>query len=357
MATIRDVAQEAGVSVATVSRVLNGTARVADHTRARVERVVAKLEYWPHVAAQSLNTSRTHTLGVLLPDLHGQFFSEVIRGVDQGAREQGFQILVSSSHADVNTLMTGARAMVGRVDGLIVMAPDQATTASMAPLARRFPVILLNPHHPVEGCGTISVANFEGAVDIVTHLIASGHRSIGIVKGPAGNMDAEERLRGYRHALETSDLVPHPAFEFAGDFSESSGFMAGMEIARLKSRPTAVFATNDGMATGLLSALLQQGVEVPRDIAVAGFDDIPIAQFLNPGLTTVHVDAFALGKQAVQMLLGTLRDATPLSPSHETLPVKLILRQSSRSKPTMVSGSTSGSRAVSRPVPGGGIRS
>src|SRR5215831_19109729 len=119
MATIRDVAQAAGVSVATVSRVLNRSERVADDTRARVERVMAKLEYWPHGAAQSLNTSRTHTLGVLLPDLHGQFFSEVIRGVDQGAREHGFQILVSSSHADVETLMTGARAMAGRVDGLI----------------------------------------------------------------------------------------------------------------------------------------------------------------------------------------------------------------------------------------------
>ena len=355
MATIRDVAQKAGVSVATVSRVLNGSEAVADKTRARVERVVAKLEYWPHGAAQSLNTSRTHTLGVLLPDLHGQFFSEVIRGVDQGAREQGFQILVSSSHADVETLMTGARAMAGRVDGLIVMAPDEATTAGMTRVARRFPVILLNPHHPVEGCGTISVANFEGAVDIVFHLIQNGHRSIGIIKGPQGNMDAEERLRGYRHALRKSGVRPHAEFEFAGDFSEASGFLAGLEIAKLSVRPTAVFATNDGMATGLLSALRQHGVEIPDNIAVVGFDDIPIAQFLSPGLTTVHVDAFALGKQAVQMLLGTLQAAQPAAPRHEILPVKLILRQSSRTKPKPVTGSISRSRTASRPVtPGGG---
>jgi len=355
MATIRDVAQAAGVSVATVSRVLNGTARVAEDTRARVEHVVAKLEYWPHGAAQSLNTSRTNTLGVLLPDLHGQFFSEVIRGVDQGAREQGFQILVSSSHADVNTLLAGARSMVGRVDGLIVMAPDQATTASMAPLARKFPVILLNPHHPVEGCGTISVANFEGAVDIVLHLIQNGHRSIGIIKGPNGNMDAEERLRGYRHALQMSGLCPDPDFEFAGDFSEASGFLAGGQIATSRVRPTAVFATNDGMATGLLSALRQHGIEVPEDIAVAGFDDIPIAQFLSPGLTTVHVDAFALGKQSVQMLLGTLGDEKTSVLRHELLPVKLILRQSSLSKSKTVPGPTSRSRATPRPMtPGGG---
>jgi LacI family transcriptional regulator, galactose operon repressor len=355
MATIRDVAQAAGVSVATVSRVVNGTATVADATRARVEQVVAKLEYWPHGAAQSLNTSRTHTLGVLLPDLYGQFFSEVIRGVDQGAREHGFQILVSSSHADVDTLMTGARAMAGRVDGLIVMAPDQATTAGMARLTRRFPVILLNPHHPVDGCSTISVANFQGAVDVVSHLIRNGHRSIGIVKGPKGNMDAEERLRGYRHALRKSGFEANPAFEFAGDFSEASGFMAGQDIAKLRSRPSAVFATNDGMATGLLSALRQHGVDVPQDIAVVGFDDIPIAQFLNPGLTTVHVDAFALGQHAVQMLVGTLRGTEPAPPRHETLPVKLILRHSSRNRSKTISGATSRSRAAPRSLtPGGG---
>ena len=355
MATIRDVAQKAGVSVATVSRVLNGSDVVAEKTRAKVERIVAKLEYWPHAAAQSLNTSRTHTLGVLLPDLHGQFFSEVIRGVDQGAREQGFQILVSSSHADVDTLMTGARSMAGRVDGLIVMAPDQATTAAMKDLAKRFPVILLNPHHPVEGCGMISVANFEGAVDIVSHLVRSGHRAIGIIKGPKGNMDAEERLRGYRHALREAGVTPNPAFEFAGDFSEASGFMAGLEIAKLRVRPTAVFATNDGMATGLLSALHQHGIDVPEGIAVAGFDDIPIAQFLSPGLTTVHVDAFALGKQAVQMLLSTLADEAPLVSRREILPVKLILRQSSKRKSRTVPGPTSRSRATPRPMtPGRG---
>lgn len=354
MATIRDVAEAAGVSVATVSRVLNGSASVADKTKTRVERVVAKLEYWPHGAARSLNTSRSHTLGVLLPDLHGQFFSEVIRGVDQGAREQGFQILVSSSHADLETLMTGARAMSGRVDGLIVMAPDQATALGMSRLARKFPVVLLNPNHSVEGCGTISVANFQGAVTVVEHLIQSGHRQIGIVKGPKGNMDAEERFRGYRHALKKSGLDSVTAFQFAGDFSESSGFQAGEAIARLAKPPTAVFAANDGMATGLLSALRRNKVRVPEDISVVGFDDIPIAQFLTPGLTTVHVDAYALGKRAVQMLLGVLGGAD--APPHETLPVTLVLRQSSRTRLKTVPAASSKSRAASRSTtPGGGV--
>jgi LacI family transcriptional regulator, galactose operon repressor len=358
MATIRDVAEAAGVSVATVSRVLNGSTRVASRTRARVEGVVAKLDYWPHAAARSLNTSRTHTLGVLLPDLHGQFFSEVMRGVDQGAREQGFQILVSSSHADTETLMAGARAMSGRVDGLIVMAPDQATTGTIGRLSRRFPVVLLNPPHPVEGCGVISVANFEGAVGVVEHLIRSGHRAIGIIKGPKENTDAEERFRGYRHALAEAELAPVPAHEFAGDFTETSGFLAGLEIARLQPRPTAIFATNDCMATGLLSALRQTGVDVPEDVAVVGFDDIPIAEFLSPRLTTVHVNAYELGNRAVRMLLKSLGGRGAAPDLYEVLPVKLILRQSCRTGHTQDPAALLGSPAASRAIiSGGGIES
>ena len=328
MATIRDVAEAAGVSIATVSRVMNGTSRVSDPTRKRVEEAVAKLDYWPHGAARSLTTSRTQTVGVLLPDLHGQFFSEVIRGIDQGAREAGFHILVSSSHAEAETLLLGARAMSGRVDGLIVMAPDRETTRAIGALSRKFPVVLLNPHHPVEGCGTISVANFEGAVNVVALVIRNGHRSIGIVKGPKGNMDAEERLRGFRHALERDGIEAVPAFEFPGDFSEASGFMAGMEIARMNPRPSAVFAANDCMAAGLLSAFRKADLDVPGDVTVVGFDDIPIAEFLTPRLTTVHVDANALGRRAVSMLLTAVSDPHRAASRHEFLPVSIVVRQS-----------------------------
>ena len=293
-----------------------------------MDRAVTKLDYWPHGAARSLTTSRTHTLGVLLPDLHGQFFSEIMRGVDHGAREEGFQILISSSHADAETLLSGARAMSGRVDGLIVMAPDPETTRAIGALSRKFPIVLLNPHHPVDGCGTISVANFDGAVHVVEHVIQSGHHSIGIVKGPKGNMDAEERFRGYRHALKQAGLEPDPAFELSGDFSETSGYLAGMEFASMNPRPSAVFAANDCMATGLLSAFRRAGLDVPTDVTVVGFDDIPIAEFLTPRLTTVHVDAYALGRRAVLMLLKSVRDPHRTPSPQELVPVNLVVRQS-----------------------------
>jgi LacI family transcriptional regulator len=337
MATIRDVAEAAGVSVATVSRVLNGTAPVADSTRLRVEQAVARFDFWPHAAARSLTTSRTHTLGILLPDLHGQFFSEIIRGIDQGARETGFQILVSSSHADAGALMLGARAMSGRVDGLVAMAPDRDTTTVIARLSRKFPVVLLNPHHPIEVCATIAVANFDGAVAMVKHLLARGHRSIGMVTGPLGNMDAEERWRGYRHALKEAGIAPQARLQFQGDFTESSGFRAGLAIAALSRPPAAVFAANDGMAVGLLSAFRQQGIEVPGRIAVAGFDDIPIAEFVVPRLTTVHVDAFALGLRAVKMLTAFIRRSPAGPPPHQKLPVRLVVRQSCGAKRESVS--------------------
>jgi LacI family transcriptional regulator len=333
MATIRDVAEAAGVSVATVSRVLNGSTRVSGSTRQRVEDAVARLDFWPHAAARSLTTSRTHTLGVLLPDLHGQFFSEVIRGIDRGARERGLQILVSSSHADVETLMLGARAMSGRVDGLIAMAPDPDTPAALARLSRRFPLVLLNPHHPVEGCAAISVANFEGAVEMVTRFVACGHRSVGIITGPKGNTDAGERERGYRHALEEAGLTPDPRFTFAGDFTEASGFETGLRIAKLSTRPTAVFAANDCMAIGLLSAFRQAGVEVPWEVAVAGFDDIPIAEFVAPPLSTVHVDAFDLGSRAVSMLMEAANGSGGAPRPQLRVPVHLVVRRSCGTRP------------------------
>ncbi|MBK8229393.1 MAG: LacI family DNA-binding transcriptional regulator [Candidatus Eisenbacteria bacterium] len=329
MATIRDVARVAGVSIATVSRVYNGSARVSDETRRKVRAVAAKMDYWPNGAARSLTTARTHSLGVLLPDLYGEFFSEVIRGIDHGARQAKYQILVSSSHADSDALVVASRSMHGRIDGLIAMAPDVASTAAIKQIARNFPVVLLNPRVEVEGCYAISIANFEGAHTMVRHLIAQGHERIAILKGPHGNVDAEERLRGYRSALRESGIHPLPELEFDGDFTEASGHRRAKEILALEGLPTAVFAVNDYMAIGLLSALRDAGVRVPEDIAVTGFDNIAISQYLSPPLTTVQVDAYELGQRAVQQwLLAIEPEGRSTPPRHEVLPATLVIRRS-----------------------------
>ncbi len=208
MVTIRDVARAAGVSIATVSRVFNGSSRVSEETRKAVRAAASKLDYWPNSAARSLTTNRSQVLGVLLPDLFGEFFSEVIRGIDHAARREKLQILVSSSHADTDALLAAARSMRGRIDGLIAMAPDKGSAKAIHQITRKFPVVLLNPRFATNGCSAVSIANFEGARAMVNHLTGLGHRDLAMITGPSGNVDAEERLRGFRTALADAGLEP-----------------------------------------------------------------------------------------------------------------------------------------------------
>lgn len=328
MATIKDVARDAGVSVATVSRVYNGSELVREGTRSRVLEVAGRLGYTPHGAARSLITSRTSTLGVLLPDLYGEFFSEVIRGIDQTAQRHGYHLLVSSSHDEHPMVESALRSMRGRVDGLIVMWPEMDAQTAVRNLPAGFPVVLLNSPMPADGFDVITIANYEGAHAMVRHLLDLGHRRIAIVNGAAGNFDAAERLRGYRAALAEAGLEPEIRLEVAGDFSEASGFHATGELLHRRPRPTAIFAANDSMAIGALSALRQAGLKVPRDVAVAGFDDIPLARYLDPPLSSVHVDISALGEHAALRLLAAMRDKERHQRRSETLPTTLVLRRS-----------------------------
>ena len=327
-ATIKHVAREAGVSVATVSRVMNQSALVAEGTRLTVLEVATRLGYVPHSGARSLITNRTSTIGVLLPDLYGEFFSEVIRGIDQASRKHGYHVLVSSSHADQREIEAVLRSMRGRVDGLILMVPDIQVKPAMALLPEHFPVVLVNCSDTTDLHDAVSVANHDGAYAMVQHLMAQGHRRIAIITGAARNFDAAERLRGYRAALKDAGVALNPALEVAGDFSEGSGFRAAQGLAARAERPTAIFASNDAMAIGALAALRGSGLTVPDDIAVAGFDDIPMSAYVEPPLSSVHVDISALGERATVRLLEALQRSNGHPPRREILPTTLVVRRS-----------------------------
>ena len=328
MATIRDVAEAASVSIATVSRVLNNKARVNEETARRVWTAAADLDYWPNEAARTLTTNRTHVIGVLLPDLHGEFFSEVIRGIDQAAREAKYQILVSSSHADHHEVMTAAKSMQGRIDGLIFMASDNGLAEAVDRIQGRMPLVLINPRRIVKGMASLRIGNFMGAREAVSHLLRLGHEDIAILKGPSGNIDAEERLRGYRHALAAAGRDLGASREFQGDFREPSGYRAAAEILGGRQRPSAVFACNDMMAIALISAFGGAGLKVPEDIAVVGFDDIAIARFIHPPLTTVRVEAHQLGQRALRRLIASLSGDVTDSATEEVLSATLVVRES-----------------------------
>ncbi len=325
MATIRDVAREAGVSVATVSRVLNGSDRVREATRTLVRRVARELDYSPHGAARSLITSRTHTIGVLLPDLYGEFYSEVIRGIDQRAQRDGYHVLLAGERPELEPAL---RAMRGRVDGLIIMWPELDAELSGGPLLARVPVILLNCPPTDLAHDTIGIANYEGAYAMVRHLAGLGHRRIAHIRGAGHNFDAAERLRGYRAAVRDLGLESDPGLELPGDFSEAAGYDAAVALLDRDVRPTAVFAANDCMAIGALSAFRAAGLRVPEDVAVAGFDDIPMARYMDPALTSVHVDISALGERATARLLEALQEPPDRELRRETLPTTLVVRRS-----------------------------
>ncbi|HST43702.1 MAG TPA: LacI family DNA-binding transcriptional regulator, partial [Luteimonas sp.] len=248
--TIKDVAREAHVSVATVSRALNGHDNVAAAVRARVLQVAGTLRYSPHHAARSLSSRRTGTIGVVLPDLHGEFFSELMRGIDLVARERGLHLLVSSYHGNPVEQGTAMLAMRGRVDGLLVMSPSGPGAGDLDDPLQGLPSVLINtPASVANTHGAISVDNHGGALAMMQHLRAAGHARIAFIAGPADNFDARERRRGYLDASSADGSAP---WVVDGDFSESSGCHAGEQLLAATSRPDAVFAANDMMALGCL---------------------------------------------------------------------------------------------------------
>lgn len=325
-ATIREVAREADVSVATVSRVFTGKGPVRQATQRRIRRAAERLRYVPHGAARSLITRQTQTLGVLLPDLFGEFFSEIIRGVDTTARQAGYHLLVSGSHSDRAETSAMLRAMRGRVDGLIVLSSELDAESIESHLPNQLPVVLLGARRNGGAIHTIDLDNYQGARDMTRHLLALGHRRISFVTGPPSNRDAAERLRGFRDAMRfAGDATAGP--EVAGDFREEGGYRAAGRILRGRPRPSAVFAANDSMAIGLLSAFREKGLRIPEDIALAGFDDIPIARFMTPGLSTVHVPIAELGRSAARCVLQAM-DGRDTRATHETFAAKLVVRGS-----------------------------
>ena len=327
-ASIKAVARLAGVSVATVSRVLNDSGPVKEETRRRILEVVETLNYVPHGAARSLTTKQTDTLGVLLPDIYGEFFSELIRGIDSAARRQGYHVLVSGSHEDREEVQAVLRALRGRVDGLILMTPSADMLEALRSVPSGSPpIVLLNCPPGGLPFDSINVDNHGGAMAMVRHLAGLGHRRIAFIQGPPDNHDARERLRGYREAVRELGLETDSTLEVPGDFSEEAGCRAGEILLKLAARPDAVFAANDAMAIGCLHALRQDGVGVPEEIAVAGFDDVPIARFMSPPLTSVGVPIAELGALALERLLESVRQRGH-SPRHEDLPPVLVVRGS-----------------------------
>jgi len=317
-ATIRDVARRAQVSVASVSRALNNFANVSEHTRARVADAVRELGYVPHAGARSLSLARTNAIGVVLPDLHGEFFSEIVRGMDKEANSRGYLLLLSNLHPGTAQSASALKALRGRVDGMIVMAPHLSEAELAAALPGGTPAILVNT--PTDRQNGIRLDNAAGARAVAEHFLDRGRKRIVHIAGPQANIDAQERSDAFRDALGKKGVQLEVV---QGDFSEESGEAAIRSLIGSGTSFDAVFAANDMMASGVLQALRDAKVAVPTDVAVAGFDDIPLARHI--GLTTVRVRIAELGERAVERLLAVLdgRDEAAVQELHSP---ELIIR-------------------------------
>jgi LacI family transcriptional regulator len=301
--TIRTVAEEADVSPATVSRVFNDTAPVDPDTRARILDAADRLGYVPNATARSLSLDETHTFGVLLPFLTGEYFPEVIRGLDQSAREHNRLLMLSSSHHSSEDLCRALSSMNGRIDGLVLMLPQLDPSAYRDHLPADVPAVLLNCPPEGHDFSVLSIDNRKGGRLATRHLVDRGHERIGIITGDPATQETHERLAGYRAALQAAGLSAREEWVVEGDFHRASGEAGARTLLAASPPPTAIFASNDYMAMGAIRALQAAGHAVPEDVAVVGFDDLPSAEHFSPALTTVDARMVDLGTEAITLLM------------------------------------------------------
>src|SRR5919202_316783 len=318
MTNIHDIARRTGVSVATVSRALNGSPEVNDKTRERILSLARELNYTPSAAARTLQGQRSHVVGVILetgpghPDLLHPFFQEVLVGLQHGAGEHGFDLLLFATDEPGNGF-GGSHSYLRRaehhsVDGVVVMGVDpedpeiQALTASGIQCA----AVDANPGGP--RTGFVMSDNRDGAAQAVRHLHSLGHERIATITGPAEMVAGADRLAGYRDELERLGLDARDDYIVPGDFYDETGYAATRRLLALDEPPTAVFAASDLMAAGALRAAHEAGVRVPEDLAVVGFDDIALAELIQPALTTVRQDMHKLGTGAARGLFQMIED-------------------------------------------------
>lgn len=327
-ATIADVAERAGVSIATVSRVLNRTTRVSDETAARVQKAIDELGFVPQAAARHLASRKTNTIGLLLPEVSSEFIFPILRGIEAATRQAGFDLLIAIQPEEQARQMIQSPLGNHNTDGLLIFG-DLADSPSLAQFTRlNFPVVLLyHAAPPGSGITSIQVENKNGARRLVNHLIeVHGARRIAFLRGPDGNEDSGWRENGYRQALAGHHLEFDPCLVEPGNFEQQGGRTAIETLLKKGIQFDAVFAGDDGTAIGALAALNQTGLRVPEDVALVGFDDMPPSRYMNPPLTTVRAPTEQVGHEAVTQLVQRIR--TGQADAEVLLPTELVIRQS-----------------------------
>jgi LacI family transcriptional regulator len=323
--TIRQVAALAGVSIATVSRVVNGHADVSRPTREAVQRVIREQGYQvnrPGAAATGL-------VGITLPLIHPAYFAELLSGLAEALDEQELRAVIcptGHSHARETSLLD--RLAGGQTDGAILVLPEESSGELAALAGQGFPVVVVDPLGEVpDGVPVVSAAHSAGATQATRHLLDLGHHRIGVIAGPRGWMATEERLRGYQAATAHAGILADPALTRHSNFRVDGGLKSALDLLGMADPPTAIFAFNDGMAIGAMQAAAALGLRVPADVSVVGFDDTADAAIGVPPLTTVRQPLAEMGRTAVSMLLRQIENMR-FEPLRVELQTRLVIRDS-----------------------------
>lgn len=327
--TIRDVAQLAGVSPGTVSKIIHETGSFKDETRQRVLDAIDKLNFQPNIIARSLKTQRTLTLGLVTDDIEGVFTMSMMRGVHGAARANGFDVFLCNSFGDTGSEANELRSLLAKqVDGIILMSGYRVRErgAPLIPLEQT-PVVYLYQYTLDMPVPCVIPDDEQGGWLGTQHLINLGHTRIGFINGPSHYEATHHRLAGYRRALESSDLTFEPRLVVSGKWYESSGYRLAHELMTLSKPPTAIFCASDSIAVGVLEALREHGLTVPHDIALVGFDNRSFAADKRPPLTTVALPLCEMGTMAGELLIEAVLNGTP-SAGIQRVPCQLVVRES-----------------------------
>jgi len=325
---MREVAERADVSVTTVSHVVNDTRPVSQALRERVLSAMDELDYRPNRLARSLRRGETHTIGVIVPDSANPFFAEVARGVEDASFEERYNVILCNSDGDLEKELLYTNVLTAKqVDGILFVAAGVSTEHIRALQEDRVPLVVVDRTIPDVSVDEVLTDNIHGGEMVTSHLIDLGHRRIGCITGPSDVTPSADRVAGYQKALRDADIPIDESIILRGDFQYSSGHQVAHELLGMDDPPTAVFACNDLMAVGVISAARELGLRVPEDLSVAGFDDVHLASFTNPPLTTVAQPKYEMGALATRILLQRMQDDDSL-PRHELLSTQLVVRQS-----------------------------
>jgi LacI family transcriptional regulator len=330
-ATVRDVAQRAGVAPITVSRVLNGSGYVSAAVRARVEEAAAELRYVPNLLAHSFRSNRTHTLALVVTDITNPFWTTVARGVEDVASEHGFHVIFCNTDESEAKQEQYLSLLVRRqVDGVLLVPASSHDGAVRALQAQRVKVVVLDRRIDGGGVDVVRGASTDGARRLTEHLLQLGHRRIAMLSGPECVSVSRERVNGYCQALHQAGVEADANLIFYGQFTTGGGYAMTQQLLAQQPAPTALFAANNFIAIGALRALREAGRRVPEDLSLVVFDDLPDTYTWEPFMTVAAQPAYELGKTAAALLLARIAEPAQEEVQEIVLPTQVIVRASTK---------------------------